>query len=139
MTPLDSSAQRSAGPPSTFRCGWWLIRLTVALRRIGFGPTLVLVRRVTRDRRSALRDHAYAVRTAERVAVVAALLPGRVRCLEQSLTLFVLLRQAGYEATLRIGVQPNRFRAHAWVEHDGTPVLEGDRLDGFLSFAPIAS
>lgn len=42
-------------------------------------------------------------------------------CLEESLTLWHLLRMQGYEAKLRIGVRKSagKFEAHAWVEHQG--------------------
>jgi len=45
----------------------------------------------------------------------------RPTCLEESLTLWYLLRDQGVAADLRIGVrkQTGKFEAHAWVEHDG--------------------
>lgn len=40
------------------------------------------------------------------------------RCLEMALTLMIILRDAGVEAELKLGVDPDleRFAAHAWVE-----------------------
>ncbi|HSS43619.1 MAG TPA: lasso peptide biosynthesis B2 protein [Solirubrobacterales bacterium] len=56
-------------------------------------------------------------------------LPGDTRCLRRSLVLTQLLARRGISARLVIGARtaPD-FLAHAWVEHDGTPVLspEGD-------------
>jgi hypothetical protein len=53
-----------------------------------------------------------------------ALLPADTRCLAQSLTLTRLLAARGVDSRLVIGVQPGeRFAAHAWVEHDGVPLL----------------
>jgi hypothetical protein len=43
------------------------------------------------------------------------------------------------DAALRLGAQPNRFRAHAWVEHRGTPVFESDRMNGYLAFDAVAT
>ena len=59
---------------------------------------------------------------ASRVARVAAVYPGRARCLEQSLCLYLLLLRRGLNPRLRIGVQPMPFKAHAWIELDGTPI-----------------
>jgi len=48
-------------------------------------------------------------------------LPG-ASCLDESLTLWHLLRLQGISATMRIGVrkQADPFEAHAWVEYEGT-------------------
>jgi hypothetical protein len=61
--------------------------------------------------------------------------PGRARCLEQSLALYVLLRRRGVAAALRIGVQPYPFSAHAWVELNGVPLSE--RPEAIQQFVPI--
>lgn len=71
---------------------------------------------------------------AHRIASIAAFLPGRVRCLEQSLTLYTCLRLKHIDATLKLGVQPYPFLAHAWVESGGQPVAETwDRVSTFVS------
>jgi hypothetical protein len=58
-----------------------------------------------------------------------AFLPGDTRCLRRSLVLTQLLSRRGISGRLVIGARtaPD-FLAHAWVEHDGVPVLspEGD-------------
>lgn len=55
------------------------------------------------------------VRAAARYSLV------RATCLEQSLTLWFLLRRQGMAAELRIGARKvaGKFEAHAWVECDG--------------------
>jgi hypothetical protein len=56
-------------------------------------------------------------------------LPGDTRCLRRSLVTLRLLARRGISARLVIGARtaPD-FLAHAWVEHDGVPVLSP--LDG---------
>lgn len=69
------------------------------------------------------------------VAVAAAFFPGRAICLEQSVACYVLLRRYGHPALLKVGVQPYPFRAHAWVEVGGRPVLENE--DELVKFVPF--
>jgi hypothetical protein len=60
--------------------------------------------------------------------------PGDTRCLARSLVLTRLLARRGIPAKLVIGAcgGPD-FLAHAWVEHDGQPVLSpGDESFGRL-------
>jgi hypothetical protein len=62
------------------------------------------------------------------------LMPGDTRCLARSLVLTRLLARRGISAKLVIGARaaPD-FLAHAWVEHDGQPVLSaGDGEFGKL-------
>jgi hypothetical protein len=52
-------------------------------------------------------------------------LPADSRCLAQSLVLCDLLARRGLTGKLIIGVKgDSEFGAHAWVELDGTPMLE---------------
>ena len=63
-------------------------------------------------------------------------------CLPRSLTLWWLLRREGLEARLRLGARKHgeRFQAHAWVEHGGVPIGEGDAdRDGAYSPLPWMS
>ncbi|MFW2438266.1 MAG: lasso peptide biosynthesis B2 protein [Arenicellales bacterium] len=45
-------------------------------------------------------------------------------CLPRSLALFTYLRRLGHPVSHVIGVSRFPFDAHAWVEYDGTPLLE---------------
>lgn len=55
-------------------------------------------------------------------------LPADGRCLSQSLVLTRLLARRGVQTQLVIAVRPGeRLAAHAWVEHDGVPLLPPDR------------
>jgi hypothetical protein len=51
-------------------------------------------------------------------------------CLEESLTLWYLLRKQGIEACLRIGVRKEneKFEAHAWVEHRGEALNQDEAM-----------
>ena len=54
----------------------------------------------------------------------------RASCLEESLTLWHLLRKQGHEAKLRIGVrkEAQKVEAHAWVEHDGMALNQAEQM-----------
>jgi Transglutaminase-like superfamily len=108
----------------------------LSLFTLGFGPTLA---RYERTPRSAVAnvppDDPLVAEVAHRIAVAAALYPGRARCLEQSLVLSRALRQRGADATLRFGVHPYPFTAHAWVEVQGCAINE---MEGYLDmFTPL--
>jgi len=55
---------------------------------------------------------------------------GNFTCLEQSLVLWYLLEKQGIPARLRIGVRksPEKFEAHAWVEHDGVALNQNEEV-----------
>ena len=69
-------------------------------------------------------DRALMTATVRAVATVAALYPGRARCLEQSMTLYWMFRRRGVGVRLRLGAQPYPFEAHAWIEYRGEPLSE---------------
>jgi Transglutaminase-like superfamily len=54
----------------------------------------------------------------------------RASCLEESLTLWHLLRKQGYGAKLCIGVRKaaQKLEAHAWVEHDGAALNQAEQM-----------
>ena len=51
-------------------------------------------------------------------------------CLEESLTLWYLLRKQGIPTCLRIGVRKEneKFEAHAWVEHGGEALNQDEAM-----------
>jgi Transglutaminase-like superfamily/Coenzyme PQQ synthesis protein D (PqqD) len=118
--------------PTTAACALALVAARGALRTLGAARALALCRHAVlgcpkrRASDALLRDAARAN------ARAAALLPARVRCFEQSLALYVLLRRAGFEARFCLGVQPFLFAGHAWVEHRGAPV--NDTAEGLKPF-----
>jgi hypothetical protein len=69
------------------------------------------------------------------VARTLRLLPGDTRCLVRSLVLTRLLARRGIASTLVIGTRTTpKFLAHAWVELEGTPLLDS----GGGAFARLA-
>jgi hypothetical protein len=101
-----------------------------AMRKV---PIEQVVARLRADRPGGGREGPQALEEAVRLgrAVVRTLafLPGDTRCLRRSLVLTSLLARRGISAQLVIGARTApEFLAHAWVEHDGNPVLspEGD-------------
>jgi hypothetical protein len=107
-----------------------LVAVQWSLRHRGFARTLAHVERTTQSSASS-RTHSVAAdieNLARVVATVAAFLPGRQRCLEQSLALHYLLRSNGIVSVFRLGVQPHGFVSHAWVEWRGVPINEQGEL-----------
>ncbi|HEX6809144.1 MAG TPA: lasso peptide biosynthesis B2 protein [Gemmatimonadaceae bacterium] len=108
--------------------GVWRSLMTLSLVRLslvlfGLGRTVRAVRRLDHGRAGGAAPDAATARDIEAsVAKAAALFPGRALCLEQSLTLYTLLRRSLVPARLRLGVQAYPFAAHAWVEADGEPL-----------------
>ena len=70
-------------------------------------------------------EHPYGtgLRLGAAVTRVLGALPRDPRCLRKSLVLIALLARRGIPATLVIGVRHDPFAAHAWVEHEGRPLL----------------
>lgn len=63
---------------------------------------------------------------------------GAEDCLPRSLALFAFLRSSGLAASHHVGVAQHPFRAHAWVELDGEPLLEREgRTEGFVEIARL--
>ncbi|MGH7481739.1 MAG: lasso peptide biosynthesis B2 protein, partial [Longimicrobiales bacterium] len=69
-------------------------------------------------------EHQVARRLGKVVGKTLGVLPTDSRCLIRSLVLVRLLTRRSIPSTLVIGVRKNSgFEAHAWVEHDGEPIL----------------
>ena len=110
--------------PSVSGCAAALVLVKLSLKVVGFGRTYAALTRHVGRRGSEAVTPAVLTEMVRRVALVAAFFPGRALCLEQSVTLWLLLRRRGIDADLRLGVQPYPFGAHAWVEHRGEPINE---------------
>jgi len=106
------------------------VRARRELRRVPIETAVARLRgRPTMPARGGPQARAEAVRLGWIVVRTLAFLPGDTRCLRRSLVLTQLLARRGISGRLVIGARtaPD-FLAHAWVEHEGAPVLspEGD-------------
>lgn len=69
-------------------------------------------------------EHLVALRLGRVVGRTLRLLPTDSRCLIQSLVLTRMLARRSMPSTLVVGVRATpTFAAHAWVEHEGRPIL----------------
>lgn len=113
--------------PSHFRCALVIAEVKSRLALHGYDRVLWWVRRRVQHKALTTNASLATVRAAEqRVAMTAAFYPGRARCLEQSLTLYLLLRLRGIDARYRQGVKPHPFEAHAWIEYHGEVINDVD-------------
>lgn len=125
LTPLSQVLAKTGElkVPSVFRCGLIILAVKVMLKTRGFAETIDWVRR--RVWAVAVRDdvRVETIKAIEyQVAMAGALYPGRAQCLEQSLTLYLLLRRSGCAVKYCQGVQAHPFEGHAWVEYHGQPI-----------------
>ena len=127
------NARRNGRPPAMVSSFLLLAATDLALRTLGFSRTVAIARRLGHSR--AAGDSELVSEVCRRVAVAAVLYPGRARCLEQSMALYVLLRRRGIAADLRLGVQPYPFNAHAWVELNGVALNEEPEI--ISQFVPL--
>ena len=132
MIRLPRFAPRAPGFITSFAT---IALIDLALRRFGFARSVALARRLGRQRSEQTNSRELAQEACRRLAMAALFYPGRARCLEQSLALYILLRRRGVPAELKLGVQPFPFNAHAWVELNGAPLNE--RLETVRQFVPF--
>jgi Transglutaminase-like superfamily len=100
-------------------------RVQGLLRRRSLPAATAALRRPSSTHYRSTEDaYRIGLRLGRAVTRVLAVLPYDPRCLGRSLVLTALLARRGIPATLVIGVRPEPFAAHAWVEHDGRPLLQ---------------
>lgn len=125
---------RSLGPRERARLiGEIVVAYVRARRELRRVPIEAAVARLRGGRSATGRGGPEALEEAARLGRIVvrtlAFLPGDTRCLRRSLVLTQLLARRGIAGRLVIGARtaPD-FLAHAWVEHEGIPVLdpEGD-------------
>jgi len=109
-----------------------LVRWSLRLR--GYGATFALLQKRIPSQAANLesppdaRDKVQATCRMVRAAMRYSL--AEFTCLEESLTLWYLLRKQGIHACLRIGVRKEneKFEAHAWVEQAGEALNQPDEM-----------
>jgi hypothetical protein len=100
------------------RASWLILLSAIGVRAIGFHRTKSRIESFGPARTRAAADCVRALRRARGYGLF------RGNCLSQSLALLWLLRRAGHDGVIRIGVKPDdgRMLAHAWVELDGETI-----------------
>lgn len=105
---------------------WAYLRVRCGLRAARLPEVLIALRAQAPDTASQLVNPAAPFRLAWAVERTLARLPMDSRCLVRSLVLVSLLARRAVPCKLVIGVRPGEvFMAHAWVEVDGHPLLQG--------------
>ena len=99
---------------------WWILGRPNVVEMVSAARDV----RPTKPRVPAELEHALARRLGRAVVMTLRLLPTDSRCLIRSLVLTRLLARRAIPNTLVIGVRKEPdFEAHAWIEHEGRPVL----------------
>lgn len=145
MTVSDGSKPTLIAPllPDWTECAFHLVTVRVLLKVYGFGRAYRIYHRHVvksfqdKQRLCAMTNSDMCSQAADRIASVAALLPMRLRCLEQAMALDAVLRRRGVASSLRLGVSPHKFTAHAWVEVFGRPIGQTDEIVGRLAILPV--
>lgn len=107
-------------------------------RRVRAGDLDAMVRAARTRARAPVPvadEHETAARLGSMVERTLRVLPTDSRCLITSLVVLRLLEHRAIEGRLVIGVRNTEgFDAHAWVEHDGTPVLRAGDFTRLTEF-----
>lgn len=124
-----------------------LVLTAVLLAAVELALAVLPLRRVRRVIDIVLRardgapDHDAVDRVRWAVRTAAANLPGAVGCLPRALVGEALLRRAGLDPSVTVGVRKaddGGLRAHGWVELDGEPVVGAVEPEaGFARLGPL--
>ena len=126
-------------PMGLFRTLLLLSLVDISLRLFVYARVMRAARRYFPKREVCAEEQAIAV-TMRTLITATAIYPGRSQCLEQSVTAFMLLRRQGFDVSVRLGVQPYPFSAHAWLELNGAPLTETpEAISKFALMPEIAS
>ena len=115
------------------RASGMILLSAIGIRTLGFHRTRSRVESLGQRKQRAAAECVRAIRRARRLS------PFGGNCLSQSLALLWLLRRAGHEGEIKIGVKPadGRMLAHAWVELDGEVIDPAAIADQYVSFASL--
>ena len=104
----------------------------MALRTFGFQKTQRFLCRKTAGIKPLLSSRADQLGSAQNIAVLVSIAarrsPYKATCLRQSLVSWWLLQRKGIVTTLIVGVgkEDGSFKAHAWIELNGTPIFKNE-------------
>jgi Transglutaminase-like superfamily len=106
------------------------VRVRSALRTDNLPAVVARLRRGRRETQAQpimlapQEEHLLASRLAYVVSQILRRLPAESQCLTRSLVLLALLSRRGVDCAVVLGASPgSELQAHAWVEHDGRPLL----------------
>ena len=107
------------------QAGLWVLAVRIGLWVFSFRRLRRVVDRLT-ETDANLADQRLVSQSAGAILFVSRYVP-RATCLTQAVALHILLRRAGLESEVHIGVSKasGRFSSHAWVE-SGHKVVIGD-------------
>jgi hypothetical protein len=112
----------------------FLVTIRFALWLIPFRTLRRALAKLVQIPTSPVQNRFSAERVAWAVQATSRYVP-RATCLTQALALHILLKRAGLQSRIRIGVAKNeQFESHAWVESQGKVVI-GDC--GLERYTPI--
>ncbi|MCW1430886.1 lasso peptide biosynthesis B2 protein [Novosphingobium sp. JCM 18896] len=132
---LDQAATRSADVRrmAALASGIWTARR--CLRRDGLAGGLEALRHARRRAARRAPPTGELSQIARDFARLALFITPHNQCLPHSLALATHLAARGHRPELVVGVRMGPFRAHCWVECDGS--LVNDRYERVRSYAPI--
>lgn len=133
---LDKDVERSTnvGRMAALACGIWRARRRLRLGGLAGGLEALRKARVWGARRvvPAPGELGSIARDLSRLALF---ISPHNQCLPHSLALAIHLASRGHRPELVLGVRIGPFRAHCWVECEGS--LVNDRYDRVRAYAPI--
>jgi hypothetical protein len=113
---------------------WTYLQVRRLLRRHDIAHVVAVLRDCEDDRLAPETARALGKRLDRPIHRTLALVPADTRCLMRSLVLLRMMARRGARCDLLIGARSAEgFTAHAWVEHDGHPVLPT------LGYAPLTT
>jgi hypothetical protein len=110
------------------------VRVRWLMSRHDIVRVVAVLRADTDDHLDSIVARRLAIRLSRPVQRTLRVLPADSRCLVRSLVVLRMMARRGARCELSIGARSGtRFAAHAWVEHDGHPVLPS------LGYAPLTT
>jgi len=134
-----STCARTRVLPSVIACIGRLLAVRLAVAVLGVPWLLSQLYRVEQPENPSPGNRTWLRGVARQVTLASTVVPFRAECLEQSLCLLWIGRNAGISTQLRLGVRPFPFLAHAWIDYKDISVNDPEEfVMTFYRFRPIA-